>query len=323
MKWIGLPYEAKENEDVDYLYIVGGYHSVDSGTEVWGTTSYDKIRLIGDGMGAIVITYESGAVDKVPLIFGYTLWYYKPWKLYKAPFDGPGKDENMVSLLNEALHLYGAIEGREDCVLKVKLRGEKVISIEVEDNKEKAGSPVIKGAYIVSGEVNQLTGGIVSICTEEDFFKRYVIDSQNPYPDNVRKAIEEIRKRLYTFEEDYTKEPIPFEYEENYDGVKVRFYGNNIAKIANGVFYHNLKNLSERVDEDGLLHESSKNAPESFDSFGTWKHDAGTFYGRFYTRNRSFSVLAAFGYKELADRAVGYANRKMMWLKFGERRQST
>ncbi|HHT92719.1 MAG TPA: hypothetical protein GXZ66_04355, partial [Clostridiaceae bacterium] len=53
------------------------------------------------------------------------------------------------------------------------------------------------------------------------------------------------------------------------------------------------------------------------------KHDAGTFYGRFYTRNRSFSVLAAFGYKELADRAVGYANRKMMWLKFGERRQST
>lgn len=315
MKWIGLPYEAKENEDVDYLYIVGGYHSVDSGTEVWGTTSYDKIRLIGDGMGVIVITYESGAVDKVPLIFGYTLWYYKPWKLYKAPFDGPGKDENMVSLLNEALHLYGAIEGREDCVLKVKLRGEKVISIEVEDNKEKAGSPVIKGAYIVSGEVNQLTGGIVSICTEEDFFKRYVIDSQNPYPDNVRKAIEEIRKRLYTFEEDYTKEPIPFEYEENYDGVKVRFYGNNIAKIANGVFYHNLKNLSERVDEDGLLHESSKNAPESFDSFGTWKHDAGTFYGRFYTRNRSFSVLAAFGYKELADRAVGYANRKMMFFR--------
>ena len=164
--------------------------------------------------------------------FGIT----NPGSSTRPPFDGPGKDENMVSLLNEALHLYGAIEGREDCVLKVKLRGEKVISIEVEDNKEKAGSPVIKGAYIVSGEVNQLTGGIVSICTEEDFFKRYVIDSQNPYPDNVRKAIEEIRKRLYTFEEDYTKEPIPFEYEENYDGVKVRFMGTILQKLQTVCF---------------------------------------------------------------------------------------
>ncbi len=316
LKWIVLPYEEKENlDESDYLYIVGGYHSFDSGTEVWGAVSHDRIRLVGDRMGDIVITYESGAVDRVPLIFGYTLWYYKPWKLYKAPFDGQGKDENMKKLLNEALHLYGAFEGFEDCVLKVRLRGEKVKRIEVKNNCDKAGSPVIKGAYITSGEAEQLTGGIVSICTEEEFFEKFVVDSQNPYPENVRNAIEKIRKGLYTFEEDYNKEPIPFEYDEYHTGVKVRFYGSNIAKIANSVFYHNLKNLSERVDENGILHESFKNAPESFDSFGTWKPNAGTFHGRYYTRNRSFSVLAAFGYKELADRAVAYANKKMLFFR--------
>ena len=200
-------------------------------------------------------------------------------------------------------------------VFLVKLRDEKVKKIEVVDKKEKSGNPVIKGAYIVSGDVSQLTCGTISVYAKEKFFDKYVIDSQNPYPDNVRNAIDKIRKGLYTFEEDYIKEPTPFKYEQNHTGVKVRFYGNNLARIASGVFYHNLKSLSERVDEDGLLHESGKDAPEFFDSFGTWKSDAGTFYGSIYTRNRSFTVLTSFGYKDLAERAVGYANKKLMFFK--------
>lgn len=315
-KWVKLPFVANDSEgDIDYMYVVGGYHSIDSGTAVWGSANYSDIRLIGDKMGEIVITYENGTVDKVPLIFGYTLWYNRVWKLYKAPFDGPEKDENMANLLKDSLHLYGAFEGNDNCVLKIKLRDEKVKKIEIEDNKEKAGNPVIKGAYIVSGDVSQLTGGAISVNTKEKFFDKYAVDSQNPYSDKVKDAIDKIRKGLYTFEEDYTKEPIPFEYGNKDTGVKVRFYGNNLAKIANGVFYHNLKNLTERVDDDGLLNESYKGAPEYFDSFGTWKPDASTFHGSYYTRNRSFTVLTAFGYKDLADRAVGYANKKLMFFK--------
>jgi hypothetical protein len=317
-KWIKLssPYIVKENEgDIDYLYVVGGYHSIDSGTEIWGTANYSDIRLIGDKMGEIVITYENGTVDRVPLVFGYTLWYYNNWKTFKAPFDGPEKDEKMANLLKEALHLYGAVEGNEKCVLKIKLRDEKVARIEIEDNKEKNGKPEIAGAYIVSGDVGQLTGGSVNVDTKVDFFEKYVIDSQNPYPDNVKNAIEEIRKGLYTFDEDYAKEPIPYEYEKNHSGIKVRFYGNNLARIASGVFYHNLKDLSERVDENGLLHESYKDSPLYHDSFGTWQPGVAPYYNMFFTRNRSFTVLTAFGYKDLADRAVGYANKKMMFFR--------
>jgi hypothetical protein len=315
-RWVSLPYVAQGNEgDIEYLYVVGGYHSIDSGTDIWGTASYSEIRLIGDRMGDIAITYESGTVDKVPLIFGYTLWYYNNWKEYKAPFDGEEKDEKMANLLKEALHLNGAFDGQENCVLKIKLRNEKVKKIEMIDNAEKSGHPVIKGAYVVSGEVNQLRGGAETVYTKEEFYEKYVVDSQNPYPDDVKKAIDDIRKELYTFEEDYTKEPVPFEYGKNHSGMKVRFYGNNLAKIANGVFYYNLKSLSERVDEEGLLHESYKNAPLFHDSFGTWKPEGGPFHGSFFTRNRSFTVLTSFGYKDLADRAVSYANKKMMFFR--------
>ncbi|HOA32177.1 MAG TPA: hypothetical protein PKM70_09660, partial [Clostridia bacterium] len=118
-RWVSLPYVAQGNEgDIEYLYVVGGYHSIDSGTDIWGTASYSEIRLVGDRMGDIVITYESGTVDKVPLIFGYTLWYYNNWKEYKAPFDGEAKNEKMANLLKEALHLNGAFEGHPPHVLQ-------------------------------------------------------------------------------------------------------------------------------------------------------------------------------------------------------------
>ncbi|NLN04025.1 MAG: hypothetical protein GX166_04290 [Clostridiaceae bacterium] len=118
-KWVSLPYVAQGDEgNIDYLYAVGGYHSIDSGTDIWGTASYSEIRLVGDRMGDIVITYESGTVDKVPLIFGYTLWYYNNWKEYKGPFDGEAKNEKMANLLKEALHLNGAFEGHPPHVLQ-------------------------------------------------------------------------------------------------------------------------------------------------------------------------------------------------------------
>lgn len=314
-KWIQLPFSPKEDEgDIDYLYVVGGYYSIDTGTAIWGTVDYSDIRLIGDQMGEIVITYENGTSDRVPLIFGYTLWYYNIWKIAKAPLDGPEKDENLANLLKEALHLNGAFEGQENCVLKIKLRKEKVKEIEVIDNKEKNGKPVIKGAYIVTGDAGQLSGGTVSVNSKDKFFDDYVINSQDPYPDKVKNAINGLRKGLYTFEEDYSDEPIPFEYEKDHKGVKVRFYGNNLAKIANGVFYYNLKDLAERPGEDGLLNESYKDSPEGYDSFGTWKLN-GSYYGSYYTRNRSFKVLTAFGYKDVADFAVAYANKKLMFFK--------
>lgn len=312
-KWVTLPLTLNEEGKYDSMYVVGGYHSMDSGTAVWGTVDHNKIRLIGDWMGDIVITYENGTTNRIPLIFGYTLWYYRVWKLYKAPFDGAEKDEKMAELLKEALHLQGAYEGKETCVFKIKLRGEKVKTVEIETNKEKQGEPVIKGIYLASGDVSVLEGGEIPVNADDGFFDRYAVDPEDPYPCNVKDAIDKIRKALYTFEEDYTKETDA--YEEDQTGVRVRFEGSNLAKIAKGVFYHNLKNLSERVDEEGLLHESAKGAPEYFDSFGTWKPNAGTFHGSYFTRNRSFTLLTAFGYKDLADRAVGYTNRKLMFFK--------
>jgi hypothetical protein len=43
---------------------------------------------------------------------------------------------------------------------------------------------------------NPPEGGAETVYTREEFYEKYVVDSQNPYPDKVRKAIDEIRTIL-------------------------------------------------------------------------------------------------------------------------------
>ena len=72
---ISLPYNAKEGTEKTYktLYAVGGYHSVDNGAPAWGTSNYADIRLVGDRMGTLDVKYADGTIDKIPLVFGYTM----------------------------------------------------------------------------------------------------------------------------------------------------------------------------------------------------------------------------------------------------------
>ena len=47
MSWVKISYTAKEEVVGDYLYVVGGYHSRDSGCPPWGTANYPDMSFIG------------------------------------------------------------------------------------------------------------------------------------------------------------------------------------------------------------------------------------------------------------------------------------
>lgn len=53
-EWVTFPYTASEAESYEYLYVVGGYHSVDNGCPAWGTADSANARFIGDSMGDLV-----------------------------------------------------------------------------------------------------------------------------------------------------------------------------------------------------------------------------------------------------------------------------
>lgn len=58
-----------------YLFLLGGTYSPDRGCPEWGSNRDADTFYPGDEGGSIVLFYTDGTKTRIPLIFGYTLWY--------------------------------------------------------------------------------------------------------------------------------------------------------------------------------------------------------------------------------------------------------
>lgn len=314
-KWVRFAPSAQVSGTYDYIYVVGGYHSIDDGCPAWGTANVSQARFIGDSMGDIVITYKDGTQDKIPLVFGYTMWYYSMWQKTDMPFKGEGADPDLKALLQSTLHLQGGYEGQDTGVLRIKVQNKPISEIRIADNPKKDGNPVFHGAYLVSGDPGNIKGGNIDVNTEDSFYGSHTIDSTDSYPDSVKNNIASLAKALMTYEEDFQNAP-EFSYPAGYEGSRVYFTGGSIPEIANGVVYYNLENLINRTDEDGFIHTSYKGSGcWEYWGFGTWKQGAGTFYDSYYSRDGARAIMSLNTYGQLAkaDTAVKKANSYIMY----------
>ncbi|MCQ2428724.1 MAG: discoidin domain-containing protein [Clostridia bacterium] len=314
---ISLPYTVSDTNAraYEYLYVAGGYHSVDNGCPAWGTAEPRNVRMIGDTMGWITVTYTDGTSQDIPLVFGYTMWYRATWQEASAPFKQGNIDRSLTQTLKETLSLKGAFEGEDTCVMRIRLNGKAVRSVELKDDPDKDGEPVLKGALLTSGTPSGLSVGGVSFSASDSFLEKHTIDASDPFPDTIRENLAVLTHALYTYEEDYAAAPV-FEFPEDYTGSRTVFSGSPFANIATGSVYHNVKSILDRVDEDGMLHTSYKGAPSwRYDGFGYWVVNANSYYESYYSRDggRALMTLNEYGYAAVSDVSVRYANRQMMY----------
>ena len=287
----------------DFFDFKGGYHSIPDGCTPWGISENRYNRFIGDRMGSLRLIYEDGTTDEIPLIFGYTLWFKSVWQEGCMPFQTEDADPALVSCLRAALYLKGAYEGEDFCLLRVSARrGKALLSAEIVANPEKEGIPVFL-QFTERGD------------GADPFFLNHTVDPADPYPPAVRKNIDRINEALLTREEDAAKAPV-FEYPEAADGPRIRFTGSYFQEIANGVIYHNFKNLTARIGPDGFFHTSYKGAPSwRYDGFGPWIPHADSYYDKIYSRDagRALMTLNSFGENKKVQRSLLLANRLMRY----------
>lgn len=285
------------------LYFRGGYHSLPDGCTVWGTSVDRTNRFIGDLMGNIVLEYTDGSTEKVPLVFGYTLWFRTIWREECAPFRSEYAEKEYADALRETLCLCGAYEGTEECCLAVMTAGKPLRRIVIEGNTAKNGFPVFT-------EV-----GTEPFCGDSGFYGSHTVNSADPFPERTEKLLHFINRRLLTYEDDY-KNPPEYDADRTNNGFSVRFTGDDDAAIATGVFAENLAELAERSDGEGFVHTSGKYAPTWwYDGFGPWLMNVGNYYGDYYSRDagRALMTLIGFGKTEEARRGIEYGNRLMMY----------
>ena len=321
--WFEMPLEASaEPRDGGDLYLVGGYNSIDAGTVPWGGIVESENLYVGDRAGEVVIVYEDGSRDEVPLVFGCTMWFRAHWLDGGAPFKTDRAEPEMTACLREALCLKDAFEGEPQCVLKIRLRNEPVREIFVRDNPDKRGEPVFTGGYLVpAGTRGTLSGG-VPVRADDPFFDTHAIDSRRP--DLRTDCLERIVRRLYTFGDDCRRVP-PFVYPEEYALARIEFTGDSYANVLTRVFHDNVEDIvRNKMLPDGMICESSRGADSwRYDGFGTWVPRAESYTSCMYSRNRPLVLLSMLGLGAEALRTADFLNRWLMYypeqeLYFGE-----
>ena len=310
--WFEMPFRpSQQNPQGEYIYFVGGYNSEDRGTPPWGSLVESENLFIGDRAGEIVIAYADGTADVIPLIFGYTMWFKANWRDGGAPFKTDEAEPAMTACLRKALQLQGGFEGNDQTAIKVKIQSKPIREIRLADNPRKAGEPVFDGGYLLRSDERKTLSGGKPVDAADPFFDTHTIDSRRP--DTMRREIERMRRRLYTFESDFKKAPA-FKYPETYERARISFTGNRFADILTQVYYYNVEDILTKMRDDGMIDESSPGAPSwRYDGFGTWVPQANSYCGAMYSRNRALGILSYLDLLPKTQKSVDFLHKCLMY----------
>ncbi|TSA33374.1 MAG: hypothetical protein D4R64_14295 [Porphyromonadaceae bacterium] len=315
-KW---EFEESERITATYLFISTGTDNIDKGSTDWGTTESKNFRMIGDYGGEFRIAYENEKVDTIPLVYGYTLWFKNNWISGKEPFLS---DTSARKLLNSTIFLNNLYKDDYNYTLRIRLRKSKVKSIDYFDNQLKEGylkQPDIRFDRELSGK--SMAGNAsakIDTTDEEGFFINHTIDTLNTYPPVIKNNLRRLMHLLYTFKSDY-QSVASVDIPPAYKGPSIIFSGEPEADIISSVFHYNLSDQVSRVDPNGIVHESTLNAPSWFyDGFGTWtntigENNSGSYYDCYYTRNKTIMILPDLNYFEESNRALDFLDKQLMY----------
>ena len=307
------------------LYIYGGLNSVDLCHPGWGGGKGFENFFLGTETGKIKIRYVSGQVDIIPLVVGYTSWINHNYKISPEPFKS---DADMSKMLDNALCVSNGLRGYENdpgsYYLVINLRNEKVEAIELHDNAVKIGYFKVNGlsfegvsnkGSLPDSAFSEIAGQGTSDAVKS-WIAKHTIESSDGYPSSRKDMIEELRLKFNTQPSDINYETISKTIPEitstNFEGPKVKFSGSPTAGIMTNIYYENSHEMLSRVDDDGTVHESSKDA-DNFNALGGWTKGLGPFYTDSYTRLRALTLLSNIGFSKKVNAAIDYYDKWMMY----------
>ncbi len=305
-----------------HLFLFGCRNSVDRPPYQGGADDFRNL-FVGDKGGDLRIQYQSGTVDEIPLLFGYTLWWHDEHDAPPEPFKSdPGKQ----AILDSALYVANGIRnGDTPYYLRVGLRSEAVLGIELRDNASHRGQPVVDGitfADVLNAPPLDSTRFLTADGgpTPEGlsaWLVSHTVAAVYPTPRSRQEALDDLSRVVYTFAEDIDTRAIgrtePVDPEHTFAGPEVRFVGPPEAAILTNVFLENSIGLLSRVDRDtGMVHESLLHA-ENYQEWVGYLPDAQTYYNDSFTRTHVIALLSNMGFLARADKAIDYFDRWMMY----------
>jgi hypothetical protein len=263
-------------------------HGWDHGQAHWSShhsvhPSPEHDLAIGDEIGRILVHYHDGSVDTIPLVLGFTAWWYRQWWVGREKFPIPvtepfASHPELMSMLRESLYVHEDLDDahrwddplRHFCLVYVPRR-QPLDYLEVLDNPAKAGRPALSAITVQSvaripqgvplGEA-EVPGAIVARPLTAE-----ALDEPRWRP-----SVERLRRGLYTFATDLPDGPQPYS-PTGYRGPRVEFGGGALGRMLSNIWNANLDDIDRKFSpETGEFRESRKDSPwyGGYTGIGTW-----------------------------------------------------
>ncbi len=301
-----LPLEVRARR----LFLCGLYNSWDAGEPCWREPRQRSVRLwTGDEIGALRLVYASGKTDVVPLVMGFDAWWSRLWyQGFKLPF---GALEKVPGL-----RLRETGQAELGFAAALDLRPERLARIEVVDNPDKQGGPVLCGLSVETDETSPYLEAVPCKPDRSNYWDEVAFSAKGLKLKQIQHSLEAQRSAFYTTYKAIEAAPKP-KVPADFSGPKITFEGNCYARLLTSAYYANVQDMLAKCDADGTWHTSTKDAPSYgfYNGFGTWKEHVDSYYTNAWSRDfgRSLQELAELGYVKVAERCLDWSDEWLMW----------
>ncbi len=265
------------NTHVDKAHFLGMIHKADISNGSWYSDKGDDgySHFVGDTAGVISINWTEGGNTEIPLVFGFNLWFGRPWDIlwYYVPgrygswpygincdstlFSGEDGHRDILSdgiQLVDGTRPMGAMSNNTRFIFSIDLEGRAVKSIEVKGVKDMHEYPLISGLTIETADDNSPLPSLPHLSDRTPVTKTVTLDEIER--GEYRPRIEKIMRTIYSFKDALPKLKEP-EIPEGYFGPQFNFKGNQEAIYAATYMYKNGPEVAAHIGDAGTSCSSS------------------------------------------------------------------
>ena len=255
-------------------YFLGMTHAYDFANGSWYAPKGENgfSHFVGDRVGTLLLRFGDGGEERVPLVFGFNVWYGNPWDLLwdrtavfspaterldartlDATFFG-GNEAYRETLrrgvgLDDAVRRQGARHNQR-FLFTLDLEGRRLRSVEVLEGEMRFGCVIVSGITLeLAGEGGDALTPLPELAPEPGEVRVWTLEevrNRTYEPD-----LERIRRVLYTYTDELPRLEAP-EIPEGYVGPQYDFRGPDEAPLAATFLYWNGPECAAYIGDGGM-----------------------------------------------------------------------
>jgi hypothetical protein len=245
--------------NVRKIHFLGMIHQVDIANGSWYSAKGDNgySHFIGDKAGEIIINLANNKKVLIPLIFGFNMWYGRPWDMLWSYFPttpdswpaGYNYDSTLFSgnqsyrdlirntvCLTDGMRLMGSGSNNTRFIFSIDMGNIPVHSIEIKGVEDMHGHPLISAISVETSEPSSRLSPLPDFGTISVPIKpvtlQYILNEE------YKPSLEKLKNVIYTYRDEMPNLADP-EIPENYFGPHYNFKGTQEAVYAATYLYRN------------------------------------------------------------------------------------